>query len=343
MSHAPCPSPLPGRCPRQRPGRRHHQRGAALLVAMLIVTLVTTLAAGMVWQQHRAFEVEAAERARTQASWLLGGALDWARLILREDARDGGADGLTEPWATGLAEIRLSSFLASDSNRSADDGLDAFLSGQIEDAQARYNLRNLLEGNPEQLKAEQAILNRLFETLGLTPTLAQQLGERLRQAHQATQGSASADGSTGQAGGDAAALPLMPQRAEQLTWLGLDRRSLDTLAPYLVMLPQRSTVNINTAPVEVLMAAVEGLDRASAQRLAQQRLLLKKGFEDLSAAKPYLPEKVSLSPRHIGTRSSHFEVTGQLRYEDMVLRERSLLQRQGLEVRVLRRDRVPES
>jgi general secretion pathway protein K len=93
------------------------QRGAALLLAMLIMTLVTTLAAGMVWQQWRAIQVEAAERARTQAAWILSGALDWARLILREDARNNAndpRDHLGEPWAVPLAEARLSSFLAAD-------------------------------------------------------------------------------------------------------------------------------------------------------------------------------------------------------------------------------------
>ena len=61
--------------------------GAALLTAMIIVALVATLAGAMVWQQWRAVQVEAAERARTQSAWILSGALDWARLILREDAR----------------------------------------------------------------------------------------------------------------------------------------------------------------------------------------------------------------------------------------------------------------
>ena len=83
-------------------------------MAMLILTLVATLAAGMVWQQWRAIQVEAAERARTQSAWILSGALDWARLILREDARTGGADHLGEPWAVPLAEARLSTFLAAD-------------------------------------------------------------------------------------------------------------------------------------------------------------------------------------------------------------------------------------
>ena len=73
--------------------RSHHspQRGAALLAAMLTVALVATFAAGALWQQWKSVEVEGAERQRTQARWLLTGALDWARVILREDARAGDA------------------------------------------------------------------------------------------------------------------------------------------------------------------------------------------------------------------------------------------------------------
>ena len=100
------------------------------LTAMLIVVLVTTLASAMVWQQWRAVQVEAAERARTQAAWILAGALDWARLILREDARSGSATTLNDPWATPLAEARLSSFLAADKAHT-DEGPEAFHSGAI--------------------------------------------------------------------------------------------------------------------------------------------------------------------------------------------------------------------
>ena len=89
-------------------------RGAALLVAMVLLTVVATLASGMVWQQWKGVEVESAERSRVQTTWVLQGALDWARLILREDARSGRATSLNEPWATPLAEARLSTFLAAD-------------------------------------------------------------------------------------------------------------------------------------------------------------------------------------------------------------------------------------
>jgi general secretion pathway protein K len=63
------------------------QAGAALLMAMVTVALVATFAAAALWQQWRSVEIETAERARVQSSWILTGALDWARLMLREDAR----------------------------------------------------------------------------------------------------------------------------------------------------------------------------------------------------------------------------------------------------------------
>jgi len=104
-----------------RAQRTRTQRGAALLAAMLTVTLVATFAAASLWQQWRAIEVETAERDRVQAAWILVGALDWSRLILREDGRAGGADHLAEPWAVPLQEARLSSFLAAERG-AADQG-----------------------------------------------------------------------------------------------------------------------------------------------------------------------------------------------------------------------------
>ena len=102
------------RAQRHPPARR--QSGAAILMAMLTVVLVATLASAALWQQWRALEVESAERSRMQATWILHGALDWARLILAEDGRKGGSDNLTEPWAIALEPARLSSFIAADRN-----------------------------------------------------------------------------------------------------------------------------------------------------------------------------------------------------------------------------------
>ena len=297
------------------------ERGAALLTAMVIVTLVATLAAAMVWQQWRAVQAEATERSRLQAAWILTGALDWARLILREDARAGGPDHLGEPWAVPLAEARLSSFLAIDKDNT-DDAPDAFLSGSIEDAQARYNLRNLFqEQDGKVIPAELAILTRLCDTAGVASGVAQRLATALGAA------------SVGE--GDAA---LMPQSVAQLGWLGFDADTRKRLAPYVVLLPARTPVNLNTASAEVIAAVVEGLQRGDAEQLAQVRQ--RTPFRSLAQAQAILPKGITLQPSQLSTTTRYFEVRGRLRLGDRVLVEQSLLERRGPTILAVQRERV---
>lgn len=300
---------------------RRQERGAALLTAMVIVTLVATLAAAMVWQQWRAVQAEATERARIQAAWILAGALDWSRLILREDARAGGPDHLGEPWAVPLAEARLSSFLAVDKDNT-DDAPEAFLSGTITDAQARYNLRNLFqEQEAKVIPAELAILKRLCEAAGVADDVADRLASALAAAN------------LGQ--GDAA---LMPESVAQLAWLGFDADTRKRLAPFVVLLPTRTPVNINTASSEVIAAAVDGLQRGDAEQLVQVRQ--RTPFRSLAQAQATLPQGITLEPNRVSTTTRYFEVRGRLRLDDRVLVEQSLLERRGANVIAVQRERV---
>lgn len=285
-------------------------RGAALLVAMVLLSVVATLAAGMVWQQWRAVQVETAERSRSQSGWMLLGAQDWARLILREDARSGKATSLNEPWATPLAEARLSSFLAADRDNNADSGPEAFLAGSITDAQARYNLRNLLVDG--KVDAPQlAALQRLCTSAGLGPDTASALAEGLLAAQLAS-------------GDDA---PLPPQQLADLAWLGLDASTLDRLASVVVLLPVATPVNLNTASREVLAAVVPGLDLGSADRLVQARV--RTPLRSIADAVAIVGAGPKLQERDVDVKSSYFEVHGRLRLENRVLETRSLIERRG--------------
>lgn len=295
------------------------QRGAALLAAMLTVTLVATFAASALWQQWRGVEVEAAERARVQIAWLLTGALDWSRLILREDARSGAVDHLAEPWAVPLQEARLSSFLAFDKN-SANDAQDAFLSGQITDLQSRLNVFNLAEGDKVSEPALKAFI-KLFDLLGLPPAELSLLVRNLRLAHD-TRAPTQADPLT----------PLPPQRVEQLVWLGLSPSTLSRLAPYITLLPERTLVNLNTASASVIYASIPAFEMGDAQRLVSARArahFRTLGDAGLAAA---LPDQISVASRF-------FEVRGRLRLESTTVEERSWLQRDGLDVKTLWRER----
>ncbi|WP_296872379.1 type II secretion system minor pseudopilin GspK [Tibeticola sp.] len=300
------------------------QRGAALLLAMLTVTLVASLAASALWQRWRSVEVESAERARQQAAWILTGALDWARLILREDARTGGADHLAEPWALPLQEARLSTFLAMDADSSAVER-EAFLSGQIIDLQSRLNLLNLLDGDKLSPPAQQAFA-RLFEQLGLPASELNRLSQGLLAAQRGTRA-----GTTG------ADTPLMPQTLPQLGWLGLRPQTLARLAPHVSLLPGQVPVNVNTAGLEVLMAAVPGLSRADATRMLAERE--RAHYPTLLDNRLPAPVLAAAGGGQLAVASRFFEVHGRLRLDDLVVEEVSVVQRDGLSVKVLRRQR----
>lgn len=298
---------------------------------MVTVTLVATLAAGMVWQQWRAVQVESAERARAQSDWVLLGALDWSRLILREDGRTGAVDHLGEPWATPLAEARLSTFLAADRDNNADAGPEAFLSGAIADAQARYNLRNLLGDDGKVAKPELQTLGRLCAAARLPSDIAQRLAEGLvRSWSTKPSGDEAADRSR--------TLPI--QRFDQIAWLGLDPSVLDALRPHADILPIATPVNVNTASRDVI-AAVLDIDLGTAERMVQTRQ--RSPIDSLERLKAFLPEGATPDPKRAGFASSFFDVSGRLRLDERVLEERALMQRRGsggaTEVVALRRER----
>ena len=316
---APLTTPAQRRHQRRHP-RARPARGAALLVAMVLLTVVATLAAGMVWQQWKGVQVEAAERSRVQTAWILLGALDWSRLILREDARSGRATSLNEPWATPLAEARLSTFLAVDSSNNADTGPEAFLAGSISDAQSHYNLRNLLVDG-QVAKDQLAILQRLCSGAGLGQGLASQIANGLLASSQPQ-------------ANDAA---LAPQQLADLAWMGLDPATLERLATVAVLLPERSTVNLNTASREVLAGVIAKLDLGGADRLVQHRL--RQPLRNLAEAQTVLGQAVLLVAGDVDVKSNYFEVSGRLRLEHRVLSETTLVRRKDNEVQAVQRQR----
>lgn len=314
---------------------RHRNRGAALLAAMLTVALVATFSAAALWQQWRSTEVEAAERTRVQSGWILTGALDWARLLLREDCRPCGSDHLGEPWAVPLQEARLSSFLAADRNATAETGpevLEAFLSGQIVDMQSLLNVNSLVDDRGTISPPDARAFQRLFELLALPPAQLDLLIQNMRFARDNSAANLSR-----------AMAPLLPQRVEELVWLGLPVATVAALQPYVTVLPMRqggTPVNLNTASAEVIYAAVDGLNMADAQRLVSARE--QAPFRTVTDAKNAIGAPDALfSPGQVrvATASNFFEVRARLRLDQLVVEERSLVLRSGIDVKTVQRER----
>jgi general secretion pathway protein K len=307
------------------------QRGAALLSAMLTVTLVATFAAAALWQQYRSIEVEASERARVQVAWLLVGALDWSRLILRIDgsnAKTSASDHLAEPWAVALPESRLSTFLAADQNNTggmtAEESVDVFLSGQMTDAQSFLNVYNLVDAGRESL-VDKAAFVRLFDLLKLPAAELDTLVKNLKIAKDVSA-----------VNGNAA---LMPERVRQLTWLGLSTATLAKLSPYITLISQRTTVNLNTASAEVIYASVPDLQLADAKLVVFARQ--SKPFGSIDDAKKAVKALGQIKDTEHSVVTRFFQVMGRLRLEQTVVEEQSLVSRDNFgNVRTLWRERA---
>ncbi len=330
----------PHRAHGKHPAKARRQAGAALLLAMVTVTLVATLATAAMWQQWRATEIESAERQRAQAGWILVGALDWARLILREDARSnqnsGNADHLGEPWATPLEEARLSSFLAADKNNnsSTDDVQQAFLSGEVIDLQSRLNFTNLVRvsGEGAQAKAEvseadRLAFTRLYQQLDLPRAELDSAIEALKN----TRHLALTDPLPSKTA-------LVPKKLSQLRWLGISKTSLKTLEPYVTVLPERTKLNLNTADALAIMVSVPGMDMSQARQMVTERE--RNPFKSLSDAGQVIPAvKDLINDQQHEVRSRYFEVRGRLRLDDAVIEERSVVVRNNLDVSTVWRER----
>jgi len=341
-----------------RPTARR-QRGAALLLALLIMTLVATLAAGMVWLQWRGIEVETAERARAQAQWLLNASLDWGNLILKSSIRQShNDDDLGQPWATPLAETKLSSFLSADGSHSEDSGPEAYLSGQITDAQSKYNLYNLVVPTNGQIGKTTEIqrLQGLFQAIGVPQEVATTIAAGMRASDSAQRTAQDAN-----AQADPTSV-LMPMELGDLAWYGVDPKVIKQIEPFVQIIPftgpppgapptPQMTINVNTAPPEVIMAGCPGLSRAQAEQLILQRR--QQPFNDAGRLAAALkgsatgqlpcPGNEGAPGLILDVKSYYFEIYGQLRYEQHVIRERSIVYRKDAftPVQVLRRERLP--
>ncbi|RYY68873.1 MAG: general secretion pathway protein GspK, partial [Comamonadaceae bacterium] len=202
-----------------------------------------------------------------------------------------------------------------------------FMSGQINDLQARLNVLNLVDNGKVSEPAMRSFA-KLFTLLGLPPEQLGTLAENLRFASDNTADNRSSPFA-----------PLLPQRVEQLVWLGLSPQAVAQLQPYVTLLPARTPVNLNTAPAEVIFASVPSLEMADAQRLVTARDGTH--FRTVADAGKLVPDIAGqfVDGQHaISTR--FFEVRGRLRLDEAIIEERSVLQRDGIDVKVLLRERT---
>lgn len=234
------------------------ERGAAVLMALFIATLATVIVSGLFWNQFVLLRTIENLQLVGQTRLLLRGALDWSRAILREDQRTSTFDALSEPWAQGLEETRLDQLGETTTLAS-----NATLAGSIEDAQSRLNLRNLVGSDGAVYERDLLALRRLAVMLQLPEQTADLIAARVI-ASLAPPGSEAAP-SDGQQ-----PLPLLlPTDIAGIP--GIDPQAAARLAPYLIVLDERTPLNVNTAAPETIAARIPGLTLADARSLVAER------------------------------------------------------------------------
>ncbi len=301
--------------------RAARTRGVAVVTALLLTTLAITIVASLFWQQQVQVRSIENQRLQLQKQWVLRGALDWARLILREDAKYSALDDLNEPWAVPLSDTRLDRYVESAALR-GDTG-SAVLSGAIQDAQARLNLAGLAtQGrvNPDAVGAFERLLNGLRQDPGLARAAAQRIADSQRGA---------IVGNTGEP------RPIgFVQVDDLLAVPGCTPAVLEAIRDQVVFLPVATPVNANTASAEVLAAQLPALSLADATALANSRRSA--SFRDLAELAARLPGKpASVDPALFSVASAYFLVTGQVTIRQATLRVQALVERQGAATHLL--------
>ncbi|WP_455216987.1 type II secretion system minor pseudopilin GspK [Kaarinaea lacus] len=247
-----------------RESRAINQRGVALITAMLIAALVTVAAVAMASRQTLDVRRTGNMMEVDQAYMYALGMEELAVQVLKKDKRDtGDIDTLGEEWAIPLPPTTVEG---------------GVVSGSVVDMQARFNLNNLVNSqqqpNQDQVRIFQSILeqvSRANEEIQISPFMANRVADWID-----TNLNALADGAEdleylGAEIPYRAANQFMASPTELGAILDMTPQAVDALMPFVSALPVPTTININTAPAEILMGFHEDLTETIASTLVEYR------------------------------------------------------------------------
>ena len=330
-----------------------HQTGVAVITALLLTTLAVTIVASLFWQQQ--VQVRSIENQRTQLQkqWILRGALDWARLILDESGRSNqGRDDLQQPWAVGLAETRLDSYV--ENGRTGADASDATITGKIIDAQSYFNLAGLAANSvprPEEIKA----FERLLRLLRIEPALARIAATGMAAGQQKVMPAAAAGGNgaviqasaaqqgnqataqQGAANPDGPAIAVQPTAAatgqmgimqveDLLALPGFTPEILAKLKNFIIILPVPTVINVNTASAEVLAARFDVAISTGQAIVAKRSTAAFKDEADFTMRAQLGPTATASG---FGVRTNYFIVDGRVKMSRAALEVLALIERKS--------------
>ena len=212
------------------------QKGIVLLSAMLIVITATTI---MVSISHdEAFSIRKTGRIQAlERAGLYGmGLEDWARTFLRKDYKDSKIDHLKEDWAIAIPGLPIE---------------DGFLSGFLEDEQAKFNINNLL-GPPESMKRFKQLCDNLEIECNFTDALLDWMDSDFNITYP--------DGVEDTYKNYRVANRPLVDISELLLIKNMSVDTYNTLKPHVTALPAITNLNVNTMSGTVFKSLDANLD-----------------------------------------------------------------------------------
>ena len=298
------------------------QQGVALITVILIVALATILATAMISRQqleiHRSTNLFNYE----QAYQYVLGAEDWAGLILKRDASDNKTDSLTDSWATVLPPLPLEG---------------GQMSGKITDLQACFNLNNLLQDSGSQ-KRYYTRFRKLLRLLELDESIADALRDWLDSNLETGFNGAEDNYYLGLEPPYRSADQAMQDSSELLLVKGVDYKSYQKLRPFVCALSAGTSLNLNTAPAEVI-ATLAGLTLAEAEGIIEDRNRQAFGEVKDFLQHPLLKNK-NIDKQGLSVSSRYFQLNSEVQIGRIEVGFTSVLLRlDNGEIRLVKRSR----
>jgi general secretion pathway protein K len=267
-----------------------HQRGLALITALLIVALVATIAAFVGLNQQLWLRQMENVSDRTRTDFLRRGALNWATIVLADDARNNNTDHLGEIWAQKLPPLPVEG---------------GTILATIEDAQGRFNLNSLWRNNAPSA-SDIGIFQRLLASLAVDSSLSEALVDWLDPDAQTRPGGAEDIEYLNLAPPYRAGNQLLASVDELRLVRGFTAEVVDSLRPYVTVLPKSADINVNTASPRLVAALVPGLSESAAQQILGERE--RSPFKDNAAFTSSLPAGIKPPAAGYGVKSGYFLV-----------------------------------
>ena len=268
---------------------RLRSQGVALVTALLVVAIAASLAAFVAFGQQLWLRQMQNLSDRARADALERGAIAWAASMFADDKN--ASDNLGEIWARPIPALPVPG---------------GMIRGAVQDAQARFNLNNLWNGNsPSQ--PDMDAFRRLLVSVGQNPDLSQAVLDWIDP-----------DSQTTPPGGaeDIDYLQLNPPyRAANQPFASIDELRLvrgftseiiEALRPYVTAIPVHTDVNVNTAPEEVVAALIPGLSVVQVKEILVDRERVP--FDDIAKFKERLPKEIVPPETGLNVKTAYFLV-----------------------------------